>query len=623
MAIFQTIRTKLLLSFFLLLLITLSMLLLNSWSVERERGVRQITEALQNIALQIQMVKKLERDFFLDETNDSKYYQNQKSEYLFARDRNLNIIRGELGFLKQAKELDSTQLNAQIVLLENKFKEYEAVFQQIEQLILERGFKDYGLEGQMRRCIHEIENASANFGFDLATILMIRRHEKDFMLRKERQYSDKLWKKVEEFKQDIAQKSPTPAVKTRFTDLLEKYREIFVKIVLLDEKIGFTSRTGLKQKLAFISDDVEQATQEINRLALLNAERIQLQNQTTGWIGAGLGIGLFIFLMFYLPQILSRPIRKLSNSIMEVIQNDFDKNTQPLIIKNQDEIGKLSTDFAYMIGKVQDSITKIKQQSQSIERKQQLLVDSLNYARKIQQAILPTHEEISTYLPNHFIVYEPLHTASGDFYWLIKRKGFLFVAVVDCTGHGVPGAFMSMIANTLLNEIILGKKIINPDEILEILDDEVRQALKQAKSGNDDGMDMVICRIEGLKKIEENDLRVVFAGAKNNLYYTQSGELKKIKGTRRSIGGIQKQQEKPFVAHTLTLTRGDNLYLCSDGFTDQPNEARKKFGEKRLVELITKLHSEGIKEQNETFQEVLQTFSTEKRDDITLWGIKL
>ncbi|GAB4396508.1 MAG: hypothetical protein OHK0053_10730 [Microscillaceae bacterium] len=619
----RTIRTKLLFSFLILLVITGAIIIINQRSEFQERHIRTLLASLNHIELNNLLAKKLERDFFADETINPLYYQNRSSEYLLARQKSINIIQGELRFLGNARELQDPVLQTQLKKITQRFTEYERVFQEMVELIKKRGFKDYGQEGHMRRYVHEIETMAGKFNLNLGMVLMIRRHEKDFILRKESQYTTKLLAAIQTLKNEIDQKIANPSVRERLYDLLEGYKNAFRELALSEEKIGFTNKSGLRQKLSFISDEISQSIYELGRIILLKTDEISFQNRMAAFSGIGIGLGLFAFIAFYLTIILSRPIRRLSASMMEVIQSDFAEEVSPLPIQSRDEIGDLSRDFAFMLAKMQENIRQIKTQSLKIEQKQQLLQDSLNYASKIQHAILPDEDEIRLYLPDCFVIYRPLHTVSGDFYWFVKRKDYLFVAVVDCTGHGVPGAFMSMIGNTILNEIIMGKKIHEPSFILEILDIEVRRALKQAQKGNDDGMEICLCRIEK-KNGREKPFEVLFSGAKGNLFYADSGEILFVKGTRRAIGGrIKNDKQENFAEHILHLHAGAHLYLSSDGYFDQPDANRKRFGKKRFKQTLANCLDLPMSEQKTALETALDHFGTQQRDDITLWGIML
>lgn len=274
-----------------------------------------------------------------------------------------------------------------------------------------------------------------------------------------------------------------------------------------------------------------------------------------------------------------------------------------------------------------------------IEQKNKNITDSIRYAQNIQQAILPAENQFKEFFQDHFIIFRPKDIVSGDFYWFstivssgerqvtselnaIQPLLSTIVAVVDCTGHGVPGAFMSMIGNTLLNEIINIEKITDTDQILENLDQKVRMALQQKDSKNQDGMDIAICRID--KKQE--DYKISFSGAKNNLIYIKEGKMEVVKGNRYSIGGFRKKDGKEFFTkYEFFIPKNSILYLYSDGYVDQGNQESKRLGTQKLEKWIEEVKDENMSFQKDFFLQKLikHQGNTLQRDDITFLGLKL
>lgn len=248
----------------------------------------------------------------------------------------------------------------------------------------------------------------------------------------------------------------------------------------------------------------------------------------------------------------------------------------------------------------------------------------IRYARTIQQALLPTRQKFSQFFQEHFIIYKPKDIVSGDFFWTASVRDMHFAACVDCTGHGVPGALMSMIGIALLNEIVNVEEITEPHEMLHKLHDEIRVALKQDQDKNDDGMDIGLCRV---KALENKQVEVAFSGAKNSLFYAGKDEsIREIKGTRRSVGGVRSNTTKrKFTTQTLLAQRGDYLYMASDGFTDQHNSEKKKFGKKLMLSLLEKVRSDPTAIQHKAIEGYLDVYmdTMPQRDDITFIGLRL
>ncbi|MEA2106617.1 MAG: SpoIIE family protein phosphatase [Bacteroidota bacterium] len=265
----------------------------------------------------------------------------------------------------------------------------------------------------------------------------------------------------------------------------------------------------------------------------------------------------------------------------------------------------------------------IQQQRDTLDLQNKKINSSIQYAKNIQRAILPVEKELNKIF-EYFILYRPKDIVSGDFYWYAEINSTIYIAVIDCTGHGVPGAFMSMIGNRLFNEIVLVNKICDPAKILTILNVKIIEALKQKESDNSDGMDVCLVSIN----TNNNHKKVVFSGAKRPLiiYKNQKNELMEIKGDRHSIGGFKNdEQAKQFTSHEIDIELNDILYLSSDGLIDQNNEARKRFGSSKLKQLISENISHPLAKQKEMIEKELDNFqgNVEQRDDITLLGLKI
>jgi len=259
-----------------------------------------------------------------------------------------------------------------------------------------------------------------------------------------------------------------------------------------------------------------------------------------------------------------------------------------------------------------------------IREKNRNITDSIRYAETIQQAILPDKKQMDRYLNDTFIMYRSKDIVSGDFYWFSHTadKNRSFLAVVDCTGHGVPGAFMSMIGHTLLNEIINQVGVQDTDAILRELDERVKAALRQQKGSQTDGMDLCLCRFH---KQADGNIEVQFTGAKRPLMYiNEEGKVETIAGDSKSIASAY-HKAKAFTANTMTLKEGTTLYLTTDGFIDQNNKKRERFGTTNLKNLFEEICSKPMGTQLEILNTTLDKHQQdeEQRDDITIVGVKL
>jgi serine phosphatase RsbU (regulator of sigma subunit)/tetratricopeptide (TPR) repeat protein len=273
--------------------------------------------------------------------------------------------------------------------------------------------------------------------------------------------------------------------------------------------------------------------------------------------------------------------------------------------------------------KLQTAYGQIEEKNKEIEKRNLQITDSIDYAKRIQEAILPDQEDIQQLFPESFIFFKPLDVVSGDFYWYSSENDKIILIVADCTGHGVPGAFMSMIGNTLLNEIVNQKKITDPGAILRLLNEGVVDALHQNKETNSkqyDGMEMGICSIDLDKK------ELTFAGSRHNLYlFGKDKQLVEIKGDRMHIGGVRDNELKTFTAHVLSIKEGGTLYLCTDGFMDQSGgNENKRFTSRKFKELLVRMQEIPVPAQKQLMEDEFERWkgTQKQKDDVLVLGIK-
>lgn len=260
----------------------------------------------------------------------------------------------------------------------------------------------------------------------------------------------------------------------------------------------------------------------------------------------------------------------------------------------------------------------LRAQRDQIAYQKKHITDSIQYAKKIQTAILPSLELFTDKL-DHFVLFKPRDIVSGDFYWVDEVDEKLIIIAADCTGHGVPGAFMSMLGVSLLNEIILNQGITRPDDVLNRLRDQIIVALKQDPDSKiKDGMDMTIC------VWEPSTRRLQYSGAENPLCHISEGVLNLVKADKMPVA-IHEIME-PFTLHELTLKEGDTFYTFSDGYADQfGGPKQKKFMSKNFRNLLLSVQDLPMMEQGRKIDEVFEAYrsETDQVDDVVVIGVKV
>ncbi|MCC5943951.1 MAG: SpoIIE family protein phosphatase [Bernardetiaceae bacterium] len=369
---------------------------------------------------------------------------------------------------------------------------------------------------------------------------------------------------------------------------------------------------------------------------------------------------IVIFAAFSVAQGIAKPIVALTKFAEKVGQGNLDERVD---IKSQNEIGKLADSFNQMVGNLKASKEKLEDYSKNLEHKvtertaelsealeelnnineelsinmtrleesrmtlevaHRKISDSVQYAQRIQSAVLPEPKKMEGFMPEYFVFYKPRDVVSGDFYWATQVDDKIVLINSDCTGHGVPGAFMSMIGIVILEQIVERERITSPVQIMERLHAEIQSLLYRKKESNiRDGMDMAICTIDTEAQ------KITFAGAKQHLLLMQNKEVEMIKGAKKSVGDRQERREDiKFFESEIDYTDKETIfYLYSDGFQDQfGGPKNKKYMAKKFRELLVGIASLPMQKQRKRLATELLVWKgkhREQTDDISIIGVRL
>jgi PAS domain S-box-containing protein len=287
------------------------------------------------------------------------------------------------------------------------------------------------------------------------------------------------------------------------------------------------------------------------------------------------------------------------------------------------QIEEYTSQLETNVEEISTTLELVNKQKNEIHAKNVAITSSITYAKRIQTAILPKMSSIARAIPENFVLFRPKDIVSGDFYYFANKGDKVIFAAVDCTGHGVPGAFMSLIGKNLLDQIVHDKEIYQPDLILNELHKGIRLALKQEDKSTADGMDLaIVC-------LNKTNNTLEFAGAKNPLLYIQDGELVHIKGDKMCIGGEQKEAERIFTLHSIPLEgKETSFYLFTDGYQDQfGGDKSRKFGLAQIKQLLLDNQDKSFLHQSEILDETLEqwkiTGKEKQIDDVLFIGGKI
>lgn len=296
--------------------------------------------------------------------------------------------------------------------------------------------------------------------------------------------------------------------------------------------------------------------------------------------------------------------------------NQYLRNQIYLALAGLGVLGILVLVLIYGSAQRKKTNTLLSNQKEKIENINRDITDSINYAKSIQDAMLPSEEELKNSLKKHFVMYRPKDIVSGDFYWIAQKKSFTIFAVGDCTGHGVPGAFMSMMGHNFLNQIVKDQGTNSPAQALTLVNDKVLSLYRSETNRNTfDGMDIALCAINW------ETLELEFSGAFRPLWIIRNGEVFKLKGIRRGIGSITGDA---FIDSKFQLCPGDHIYLFTDGITDQfGGEYGKKLKTSGFESLLVNLSNESIDIQGQKLESFFDEWMGESTqlDDVCVLGL--
>jgi serine phosphatase RsbU (regulator of sigma subunit) len=677
----RKVKYKLFFSFLFFSSFSIITVVVSIWYYHQRDTISKIKQQLNEIYILSLKDFKTQQEFLTYETINPEFFKTGESKIVDQHD---TISKEILKSLIQLEELNvdtHSELSGFIQKLSQNIDNYKITFNKIVIQILKRGFKDYGIEGEMRVYAHALMEIKE---IDQVKILMLRRHEKDFIIRKENEYISKFKFVVEDLKNELSKnRKISKSRREEITSILNNYENTFLKLTATEKTLGLKEQSGLMLQLSQNIDRIEESI-DLQKKQVSNRESVIFKKLLITAVAVLIGMLFLVFLLSYFAaSSLTKPIINLTNYIEEYVNSNFTYHPTIKQKTSVNEIGVLVNNFSKMANEINTYINHFKEkveertaeinnqnieinkqklqitkqrdeltaktetleiQQELIQERNKNIMDSIHYAERIQRAMLPPAEEIMKILPNSFIYYQPKDIVSGDFYWInevsiqefdfsrkptIKEestykeyKKVLFAAA-DCTGHGVPGAFMSIIGFNSLNKIVQEQKIYQPDIILNELDKEIKRMLRQNNHDTiKDGMDIALCCIDWETNI------LLFSGANNPLYLIRDSKLFEIKGDKNSIGMYKGLEESAsfFKYHEIHLYKGDTIYLFSDGYVDQFGGANcRKFLKKQFKDLLVSIQHQNMEDQRETLNEKMRSWKGDEYqvDDILIFGVRI
>ncbi len=484
----------------------------------------------------------------------------------------------------------AARINMSVVL--NNLKRYDESIQHLgKALDVAREVNDYT---QMRSCygmLSETYEKSGNFEKSMYYFDLYKTFNE--LIEGEKVTKANNYAKEQELKRKLVEKEN----KIKELELIKKNYEVITTKKHLEktekEKISLLDTITIKElEIKYLENE--------RKLNEATAQKRKLYLRNTIYVSLIILLLLFIFVFFYFQKLKSNRNLQLKNKVIS------QKNEEIQIQKNN----------------IEKLLAETTQAHESIKK-------SIDYAAYIQKALINKTPKLSEYFPDSFIIYKPKDIVGGDFYWYSKVGKKIIVAAIDCTGHGIPGAFLTVLGNNTLNSIVNIGGVVKPGDILKQLHFEVSKSLNQENSNNNDGMDISLCTID----MDEN--KFWFAGANNPLVMFQNNEINIVKGEKYGIAGTSNfifdrmkesgKSEEMYKTHEFNLTPDTCIYLFSDGYRDQiSGEERKKLKTKNFINLLKENYQKPVSDQKEYLLDYFDKWkgNEEQVDDIVVIGIK-
>lgn len=616
------------------------------WNVmiAKKQNLIELKKSLYKLEGEINLSVVSANEFLLWDTKNVDFYASGASGHISGFYQEINKTKKDVEELQHFAGLDNLAIRSSLAAVNEELDELTKLFNEAKQIILQKGFYDFGIVGAFRNTAHELEaNYIDVIGLD--HLLMLRRHEKDYLLRSDVKYLHKFMNKMGQVTVIVNNQSLTTGVKKEIIDHLQKYRRLFVNYQLLDEQIS--GKEGLLQLFYDKSNHI------LNELVAMDtkfdhyiAEMDQLYTVIL-IITMVLLVALTFFFIYQLSRSLSNPIRKLNVGIRNFVESNFQSKSYLGSRRRTDEIGSLTNNFYRLQTEIADTFRKYREEAEIrhgklIRQKERIEIqkfllnehremlaetnnriqESLNYAKKIQSNLLPVLRSDLLEVADFNLWFKPKDVVSGDFYWYHKREEYIYLAMADCTGHGMPGAILSVLGITMLDAAVNQRDLDLPSEILSFANEEIIRILNKESSDQAlyDSIDMTLLRLDPKRK------ELTICSANTDYIVVTGGRVVRKKPSRCSVGSshLYGYSGNYYDDDIYNYKDLEGVFLYSDGIVDQFSErTNKKFKWKRFADIIAA--GGELKEVINNVKTEVSRWkgSQEQTDDITLLGIAL
>ena len=663
-----SLRFWLISSFTAILLICLIAIFLFLNSLKNSKKIENYYSNLKTTRILLLETNKLKEDILIGDFNDSSFYTGKNSH----PEIRFNLLNKRTNYyisnIEKSEITEKYKLEWKIRTLKNHILKYKNSYNELIYLYKLKGFKNYGLEGKMREYAHLIYNfPNRNVQY---FCLVLRKHEKDFLLRKDFSYVHQFNLVTKNFIESINEdKTLTTKNRNFLLNNLYYYGKYFKVLVRIESKIGINNQIGYLQTSRQIFDKIALLLEDMdNEIRLIQEQHKQKLREDTITVVIILVVFLILTIIF-LTQLITKSVKSISSSFTKYINSGFNIDSVSFKRSKITEFHQIYVSFLKMaqeihvftnffrekvhertlaINEQKDEIlaqqlqienqykallnknNELNEQKQLLDVKNKEVQESLRYAKRIQEALQPAKNKLKDCFEESFIYSKAKDVVSGDFYLVYrtnKEDGFLNNRIVfitaDCTGHGVPGAIMSVLGINTLYKNIKELKNDDPGKILNLLDKDLNKVLAHEKQRPDivaDGMDI------GVFSFDKETYILEYSIAKFAQVLVRNSEIIPLITQKSTIGySFFENEEKNFVTSRIQLKPGDCLYLFSDGLYDQFGGAlNKKYKKHKLKALIQKVNMLPMKEQKLIFKKEFVSWKKKlpQTDDVTIMGIR-
>ena len=639
LSVFKKVLASLSLIFFFNLCL---MLVWEKHDISKEEVVRY-EQSIWQTELILKDCIRYSNQFIISDVRDTNFFIKKTSQNIIQFDQSIELLWNQVTKLSEANLTGSYQIVNEIVTFKDYLHMMSSNQLALRDLVLNKGFYDFGLEGKLRSHIHIIEDEYSEF-IGLADVLELRRIEKDYLLRRQDYYVEKFQFKIAEI---INTKKSTVNDSLRLSlKYLKTYNNLFLSLVKTTKQL-YDEDQGMLHKLDANAELLVVKLSDLKKVVVANSEERLTMLGYFYWTITIVFIVVSMLLIFFIARELTIPIQRLNKGVKEFIESDFELISYPNYKNRKDELGVLNSNFLKLQKEIGETFknyrdaaeikqSKLLRQKEKIEiqkflitehratlqEKNKRLQDSLEYALKIQSNLMLTSEEMKKSALRISSFYKPKDIVSGDFYWYFENEGSIYVALADCTGHGVPGAFLSILGISFLNVAVQELGIVSPNMILEYINNRIIRTLNSegAHEGLRDSIDMVIVKVE-----KENE-KVTISSANKDFVIVRNNSFERVKNSRCSVGssGLYNVKSSLFENVEFQAEELDSIFLYSDGIIDQFGvETNKKFKFKRFESILNQ--SKDIVDTVASVKSAIGEWqgNLEQTDDISLLGIDL